>query len=79
MHERLVRALRAHSFPSPLFEATSREKLEISSLVLHLGASKLQRRLRGFAGDAEVFSPTNTSFTLHNSRHLNILFAKGVQ
>lgn len=56
-------------FSQPLFEATSRELKDISSLVIHLGAGKFQRLLSGFARVAEVFSPTNTSFTLHSHTH----------
>lgn len=66
-------------FPQSLLEAPSKEELEnMSSLVTHIGAGKLQGLLSGFSGNAEVFSPTNTSFTLHSNRHLKIFFTKGV-
>lgn len=52
-------------FSQPLLEATSREELEdIFSLVICLGAGTFQRLLSGFERDAEVFDPTNASFTL---------------
>lgn len=66
-------------FSQPFSEATSREGLEnISSLVIDLGTGKLRRLLSGFARDVKVFSPTNSSFTLHNNRPLKIFFLKRV-
>lgn len=38
----------------------------------------MQGLLGGFAGDADVFSPTNAGFTFYHNTHLKLFFTKGV-